>query len=240
MSIHINAPKNDIAKIVLLAGDPLRAKFIADSFLDETKLVNKTRNMLYFTGRYKNKTISIGASGMGAPSMGIYSYELYTAFEVETIIRIGTCGAYHPETSLYELINVKTAVSTSNYALEAWGNTSNYISHQGNTYEYINQTAKKMAAADSKYKVITSSVYSSDVFYGKDNEIPTLATNHGCMAVEMETFALFANAAYLKRNAAALLTVSDNITTKQIISADEREKSLIPMIEIALETAVSL
>jgi len=240
MSIHINASNEAIAKTVLLAGDPLRAKFIAESFLDEATLVSDTRNMLYYTGKYKNKTISIGSSGMGAPSMGIYSYELYTDFEVETIIRIGTCGAYYPDASLYELINVNTAVSSSNYALEAWGNTSNYISHQGKTFEYINQVAINMSEVDSKYKVLAASVYSSDVFYGKDNAIPLLATNHECVAVEMETFALFANAAYLKKNAAALLTVSDIIPTQQIISAKEREKALIPMIEIALEAAVLL
>ena len=116
MSVHIKAQKGEIAKIVLQPGDPLRAKYIAENFLKNIKLVSDTRNIFYFTGEYKGKTISVGASGMGAPSIGIYSYELFTEYEVDTIIRIGTCGAYSTDLKLFDVLNVENAVSESTYA----------------------------------------------------------------------------------------------------------------------------
>ena len=121
MSVHIAAKKGEIAKTVLQPGDPLRAKYIVDNFLNDVKLVSKTRNIYYFTGLYKGKEISVGASGMGAPSIGIYSYELYTEYDVDTIIRIGTCGGYTPELNLFDVLNVEKAASESTYAKFAWG-----------------------------------------------------------------------------------------------------------------------
>lgn len=235
MSVHIAAKKGEIAKTVLQPGDPLRAKYIADNFLNDVKLVSKTRNIYYFTGLYKGKEVSVGASGMGAPSIGIYSYELFTEYDVDTIIRIGTCGGYTSELNLFDVLNVENAASESTYAKFAWGIDEELIENQGNVFEVINKTAANVSQA-----LKTTNIHTSDIFYRKDSGIPAIATKYNCTAVEMEAFALFANAKYLGKNAATLLTVSDIIPTQEQISADEREKALTPMIELALETALNL
>jgi purine-nucleoside phosphorylase len=235
MSIHINAKKGEIAKKVLLPGDPLRAKFIAENFLENPKLVSKTRNIFYFTGFYKNKEISVGASGMGAPSIGIYSFELFTEYEVDTIIRIGTCGAYTTDLKIFDMLNVKNAVSESTYAKFAWEIDGDIITNQGNTFEKINKTAEEIGL-----KLKSGNIHTSDIFYRKNPEIPEIARKYNCSAVEMEAFSLFANAQHLGKNAAAILTVSDVIPTGDRISADQREKSLETMINLALETALKI
>ena len=144
MSLHISAEKGEIAKIVLLAGDPLRAKHIADNMLANTKLVSSTRNAFYFTGTYKDVPLTVGASGMGCPSIGIYSYELFNEYGVECIIRIGTAGAYEATTKVYDVINVHKAYSESTYASEAFGIATDHLVHQGIAYQLINETAAKM------------------------------------------------------------------------------------------------
>lgn len=233
MSVHIAAKKGEIAKTVLLPGDPLRAKYIADHFLEEVKLVSQTRNIYYFTGKYKGKEISVGASGMGIPSIGIYSYELFTEFEVDTIIRIGTCGAYTTDLKLFDLLNVEFSASESTYAKFAWGIEGDLISHQGSAFGLINETAKSL-----DLEINPTYIHTSDIFYRKDEGLPEIASKYNCSAVEMEAFALFANAQYLEKNAATILTVSDIIPTREQISADQREKALKTMIELALETAL--
>lgn len=233
MSVHIAAKKGEIAKTVLQPGDPLRAKYIADNFMEEVKLVSQTRNIFYYTGLYKGKEISVGASGMGIPSIGIYSFELYTEYEVDTIIRIGTCGAYTTDLKLFDLLNVENSASESTYAKFAWGIEEELLKSQGNVFETINQTAEKLSL-----NIQPTNIHTSDIFYRKDEDLPAIATKYNCSAVEMEAFALFANAQYLGKNAAAILTVSDVIPTREKISADEREKALKPMIELALETAL--
>ncbi len=235
MSVHIAAQKGDIAKTVLMPGDPLRAKYIADHFLEEVKLVSKTRNIFYFTGIYKGKEVSVGASGMGIPSIGIYSYELYTQYDVETIIRIGTCGAYSTDINIFDVLNVEYAASESTYAKFAWDIDGDRLASQGSIFQSLNETAKGL---DVNLKPTT--VHTSDIFYRKDQELPAVAAKYQCSAVEMEAFALFANAQYLGKNAATLLTVSDVIPTGAAISADERERALKPMIELALETSLVL
>jgi len=235
MSIHISAPKTDIAKTVLMPGDPLRAKYIAEHFLENPVLVNQTRNMLMYTGTYQGKSITVGASGMGCPSIGIYSYELYTEYEVETIIRIGTCGAYTTELQLFDLINVDNACSESTFAQYAWGIEGQAIPHQGGAFDTINATAMEQGK-----KINACNIHSSDIFYRKTWDIPEVAVKHHCLAVEMEAFALFANAKHLGKTAGTLLTVSDVIPTHEKISADQREKALVPMMELALETAIKL
>lgn len=235
MSVHIAAQKGDIAKTVLQPGDPLRAKYIAENFMEDIRLVSQTRNIFYYTGLYKGREVSVGASGMGAPSIGIYSYELYTEYEVDTIIRIGTCGAYTPELKVYDVLNVENAASESTYAKYSWGIDDEILSHQGNVFSVINDTARNLSL-----NLKTTNIHTSDIFYRKDPGIPAMASKHNCTAVEMEAFALFANAKYLNKNAATLLTVSDIIPTGEFISADKREKALTPMIELALETAISL
>ena len=235
MSIHINASVGDIAKTVLMPGDPLRAKYIADRFLENPVLVNQTRNMFMYTGTYQGKSITVGASGMGCPSIGIYSYELYTEYEVETIIRIGTCGAYTAELQLFDLINVDNACSESTFAQYAWGIEGQSIPHQGKAFDTINATAMEQGK-----KINACNIHSSDIFYRKTWDIPEVAVQHHCLAVEMEAFALFANAKHLGKTAGTLLTVSDVIPIHEKISADQREKALVPMMELALATAIKL
>lgn len=235
MSIHISALKGQIAKTVLLPGDPLRAKYIADHYLENPVLVSSVRNVFFFTGTFQGKAVTVGASGMGCPSIGIYSYELFTEYEADTIIRIGTCGAYTTELELFDLVNVDNACSESTFAEYAWGIEGTSIPHQGRAFELINATAV------AKGQPIKScNIHSSDIFYRKTWEIPEVAVKHHCLAVEMEAFALFANAKHLGKTAATILTVSDVIPTHEKISSEQREKALQPMIELALETAVQL
>lgn len=235
MSVHISAKKGEIAKVVLQPGDPLRAKYIAENFLENARLVSQTRGIFYYTGTYKGKEISVGASGMGFPSIGIYSFELYTEYEVDTIIRIGTCGGYSSDVKLFDILNVENAASESTYAKYAWGFEEEIFSHQGNIFDIINETAEELSL-----KAKATNIHSSDIFYRKDPATPAIATKYNCPAVEMEAFGLFANAKHLGKNAATILTVSDIIPTKEFISADEREKALKPMIELALEAALKV
>ncbi len=235
MSIHISAKKGEIAPIVLMPGDPLRAKYISDNFLQNVKEVSSVRNALYFTGTYKGKSISVGASGMGCPSIGIYSFELYKEYDVETIIRVGTCGAYTANLNLFDIINVDRAFSESTYAFHAFGYSGDHLYHEGKAYETINYRANEM-----KIKLIKGAIHSSDIFYRDKQGTPEIASKNDCPAVEMESFALFANAKYLKKSAATLLTVSDIIPTHEQMSAEQREKALKVMMELALESCLAL
>ena len=235
MSIHISAKPGEIAPIVLMPGDPLRAKYIAEKMLEDICLVSSTRNIYFYTGTYKGKRLTIGASGMGCPSIGIYSYELYTEYDVETIVRVGTCGSYMMGIKLYDLINVDVACSESTYARCAFDFIKNHIPHQGKAYDIINETAKALNTP-----VRTGAIHSGDVFYRADKSLPEIVIEHNCLAAEMEAFALFANAQYLKKTAATLLTVSDIIPSHEKISADERERSLDKMIELALEASLKM
>lgn len=162
MSVHISAKKEEIAKTVLQPGDPLRAKFIADHYLTDAKLVSTTRNIFYYTGLYKGEEITVGASGMGVPSIGIYSYELYTEYEVENIVRIGTCGAYTPELKLFDILNVENAASESTYAKFAWEIDEEIISNQGNLFDVISHTGKELSL-----KTIPTNIHTSDIFTEK-------------------------------------------------------------------------
>ncbi len=235
MSIHISAKPGEIEKIVLLAGDPLRAKYIADNFLQNVKLVSSTRNIYFFTGTYKDKPLTVGASGMGCPSIGIYSFELFTEYEADCIIRIGTCGAYTKKMKLFDLINAETACSESTYAECAFGYKKDQYKHQGNAFDIIAKTAKEL-----KLELKNGPIHSGDVFYRAEKDKPAIVKKYKCLAAEMEAFALFANARYLKKSAATILTVSDIIPTHEKISADEREKALLPMINLSLESVIKM
>ena len=235
MSVHISAKEGEIAKIVLMPGDPLRAKHIAETMLEEIKLVSSTRNIYYYTGHYKGTKVTIGGSGMGCPSIGIYTYELYKEYDVECIIRIGTAGAYYDTTKVYDLVNVETAFSESTYARYAFGIESDHILHQGTAYSIINQEATKM-----NMKVTSGAIHSSDVFYRNDSGIPAIVSKNNCIAVEMEAFALFSNAQHFGKMAATIVTISDVIPTKESMSADERERSLEDMYRLALESSVAI
>jgi purine-nucleoside phosphorylase len=235
MSVHISTQPGDIAKTVLMPGDPLRTKYIADNYLKEVKLVSSVRNIFFFTGIYKGKQVTVGASGMGCPSIGIYSWELFTEYKVDAIIRIGTCGAYTKKLKLFDLINTDFACSESTYAECAFGWKKDSYKHQGNTYDIISETAKEL-----KIDLKTGAIHSGDVFYRQEKGKPEIVKKYKCLAAEMEAFALFANARFLKKSAASLLTVSDIIPTHEKISADEREKALKPMIELALEAVLKM
>ena len=235
MSIHISAQKGEIAKIVLIAGDPLRAKHIAENFLEDSKLVSSTRNAFYYTGKYKGSPVTIGASGMGCPSIGIYSYELFNEYGVECIIRIGTAGAYFTTSKVYDVINVDKAFSESTYAKCAFGFNDDNIAHQGKAFDIINKTAEQLTLT-----VLSQNIHSSDVFYRKDPDVPKIAVDNNCPAVEMEAFALFSNAKYLNKMAATIVTISDIIPTHEGMNADQRERSLETMYKLALESCLNL
>lgn len=230
-TIHINAKREDISKIVLMPGDPLRAKFIAEEYLDNYKLINTTRNMLGYTGYYKGKLVTVMSSGMGNASMGIYSYELFKEYDVDTIIRIGTCGAYIPDLKLYDTILADNSYSNSTYGINI-GYNDNFVSSSEEINKKIEETSKKCGI-----NIIRGNIHNTDTFYNK-GYFDTLPYN--LLGVEMETFALFINAKVLKKNASAILTVSDNLVTKEEISSNEREKSTIKMIELALESIINL
>jgi purine-nucleoside phosphorylase len=220
MSIHISAKKGEIAPVVLMPGDPLRAQYMAEKYLQDTRQVNKTRNIFFYTGTYKNELLSIGASGMGCPSIGIYSYELYNEYDVDCIIRVGTCGAYRDDIKLYQLINAESAYSESTYARSAFGWEEDNFFYQGAAYNVINETAGRLGM-----DLMKGPIHSGDAFYRMVEGLPPIAVENNLLAAEMEAFALFANAKAFKKSAACLLTVSDNIITRQIISAEEREKT---------------
>jgi purine-nucleoside phosphorylase len=228
---HIKAEKGDIAETVLMPGDPLRAKFIAETYLTDVVMFNQVRNMFGYTGYYKDKKVSIMGSGMGMPSMGIYSYELYKEFDVKRIIRIGSCGAFVPELKLFDLILVENAYSDSSYAYVQSGNEDKIISSSINLTNYIENVATK-----EEIKITRGNIYSTDVFYNENINIEELVNSHNCLGTEMETFALFQNAKLLNKEAACILTVSDSFITKEITTSEQREKSFINMVELALKT----
>lgn len=229
---HIEAKEKDkIAKIVLMPGDPLRAKYIAENYLTDVICFNSVRNILGYTGYYNGKRISVMASGMGMPSIGIYSYELFSFYDVDTIVRIGSSGSYDKNINVYDTIIVKDAYSDSSFAKIAFNDNSKIMKPS----KIINNRLKKIAnKLNIEYKY--ERIYSSDVFYGSDlNHWKDLRNNKGCMAVEMESFALFSNAKALGKNAACLLTISDSLVSGEKTTSLERERNLNNMIKIALE-----
>ena len=230
---HIEALEGQIAKTVLMPGDPLRAKFIADKFLDNVEKFNNVRNIFGYTGTYKGKRISVMASGMGMPSIGIYSFELYKFYDVENIIRIGSCGAYTADLKLYDVLLADAAWSESSYALTQNGDKSSTLYPSSELNDKLMTIAK-----DLDIHVTKGIIHSSDVFYRENfEEYKSIRDEHGCLAVEMESFALFHNAKVLGKNAACLLTVSDNLVTAEVTSADERQNAFTKMMDIALGMA---
>ncbi len=231
MTPHIEAKKEDIAKIILMPGDPLRAKFIAETYLTDYKLVNQVRGMLGYTGYYKNKQVTVMASGMGISSMGIYSYELYKFYDVDTIIRVGSCGAYTENLNLYDLILVDQSYSDSNYALSQNGYDKKTISADHKLNEKIIKTA-----SINNLKLNVGKIHCSEVFYKDNNPFKELYEQEKCLAVEMETFSLFHNANLFKKQATCILTVSDSLVTKEVTTSEERQNAFTEMIELALES----
>lgn len=232
---HNEANKEEIAKVVLMPGDPLRAKFIADTYLSDVICFNKVRNMFGYTGTYKGKRISVMGSGMGMPSIGIYSYELFSQYDVEMIIRVGSAGSYCKEAKVYDVVLVSEAYSESNYAKVQNGYDLDKTYPSTDLNEQIRNTANQLGIT-----LVEGCIHSSDVFYQEDKTPyhERLHSEHGCIAVEMESFALFHNAKVLGKKAACLLTISDSFVSKEVTSAKERETSFTKMMELALESVL--
>ena len=228
---HNSAKKGEIAKFVLMPGDPLRAKFIADKFLKNVKQFNSVRNMFGYTGTYKGVKVSVMGSGMGMPSMGIYAYELYKFYDVETIIRVGSCGSFQKGINVYDVILVQGASTDSNFADQYNLKKGTYSALS--SFELLDKAYH--IAKDKKIKTHVGNVLSSDVFYGHDKDMWKKWAELNILAVEMESYALLSIAAALKKQALTIMTVSDSLVTKQETTAKEREVKFVKMMEIALE-----
>ena len=231
---HNRANPGDFAKTVLMPGDPLRAKFIAETFLENPRLVTDVRGMLGYTGTYQGHPVSVMGSGMGMPSIGIYSYELYSQYGVENIIRIGSAGSYTEKAKVFDVVLATGAYSESNYAVTQSGDTDDIQKPSEELNNALRASAKKQGIP-----LIEGTIHSSDVFYREDSGArPTywevLRDEKGCLAVEMESFALFHNAAATKKNAACLLTISDSFVSHEETTAEQRQTSFTNMMEIAL------
>lgn len=228
---HIGAENGSIADVVLMPGDPLRAKFIVDTYLTDVVMFNQVRNMFGYTGYYNGKKVSVMGSGMGMPSIGIYSYELYNFYNVSKIIRIGSCGALIPDLKLFDIILVDSAYSDSSYARVQNGEEKNILGGSSTLTNHIEEISKV-----SGIKLVKGNIYSTDVFYKDNMDINYLVNNYKCIATEMETFALFHNANYLNKEAACILTVSDSLITREETTPEQREKSFVDMVELALKS----
>ena len=239
MTPHIEAKKEDIAKTVIMPGDPLRAKFIAETYLKDYKLVNNVRGMLAYTGNYKDTKVTVMASGMGMPSMGIYSHELYKFYNVDTIIRIGSCGAYNEDLNLLDTILVDNAYTEGNYAYELNEEECHIMPADKEINSAIEGTAKELNIPYVKGNTLCSDCFD---YYVKDVNglIARFPKDLNIIGAEMEAFALFYNAHCLGKKASCLLSVVDSHYKHQQISAEERQTSLNSMIKLALETAIKL
>ena len=229
---HINATPEDFAKTVLMPGDPLRAKFIAENFLDRATLVNNVRGIQGYTGFYQGARVSVMASGMGMPSMGIYSYELYNFFGVENIIRVGSVGGMNKSVKLRDVIIGMGASTTS-----AWATQYNL---DGTFAPIASYELMKIAIEETERQGVgyaVGNLLSSDAFYGADPDANAKWQRMGVLGVEMEAAALYMNAAYSGKRALAVCTVSDHLLTGESLDAEARQTSFTDMMEIALRTA---
>lgn len=229
---HNDAKNGDIAKTVLMPGDPLRAKFIADNYMEDVTCFNTVRNMLGFTGTYKGKKLSVMGSGMGMPSMGIYSYELYSMYDVENIIRIGSAGGISDDVKVRDIVIGMGASTNSNYAAQyKLPGTLAPLADFGLLRRAV-ETAER-----ENIKVVVGNILSSDTFYTDSASDNDLWKKMHVLAVEMESAALYMNAARLGKKALGIFTISDHLYTKEALSAKERQESFQDMMKIALEMA---
>ncbi len=234
MTVHIESNKEDISNNILMPGDPKRCEYIAKNYLQDYKIVNNVRGMTAYTGYYKGKRITIFPSGMGIPSMGIYSYELYKYYDVENIIRIGSCGGYNHTLKLKDIILVDNSYSQSTYAKYLDGYQDNLVKSTKNLNDIILKTSNEL-----NMNIIKGTICSTDVFYEKDYKNKPIE-EYNILGVEMESFALFNNARTLGKNAACLLTVSDLFFSEDKLTSLEREQNLNEMIVLALESCLKL
>lgn len=229
---HIGAKNGDIAKTVLMPGDPLRAKFIAETYLEDVVCFNQVRNMLGFTGTYKGKRVSVMGSGMGMPSIGIYSYELYNFYDVDNIIRIGSAGGIGDHIKLRDIVIGMGASTNSNFAVQyQLPGTFAPIADFGLLRKAV-ESAEKL-----NVKTVVGNILSSDTFYDDNKETNSLWKKMNVLCVEMEAAALYMNAARAGKNALCILTISDHVFTGESLSAEDRQLTFREMMEIALETA---
>ncbi len=239
MTPHNEANLGDIADVVLMPGDPLRAKYIADNFLDDVKLVNSVRNMFGYTGTYKGKKLSVFASGMGMPSMGIYSYELYKFYGVDSIIRIGSCGAYIKDLSLFDIVLSENCYSESNYAMTLNNDDCHLVSSNAELNNVIEKVAKDINIPIYKGNTVCTDCF--DVYMTDVNKfLSRIPEGLNPVSAEMEAFALFYNAQLLNKKAACLMSVVDSKFIEKIASPEERQNGLNAMIKLALESAIQI
>ena len=230
---HINAPEGAFARTVLMPGDPLRAKYIADNYLQDAVLVNNVRGVQGYTGNYKGKRVSVMASGMGMPSIGIYSYELFNFYGVENIIRVGSAGALSEKLRLRDVVAAMSAYTDSNY-----GSQFGYRGSLAPVCSYQLLRAAVDAAERLGQSIVPGPISSHDGFYSQGDYNPTpILQKLGVLCVEMEAYALYLNAAAAGKNALALLTISDSLVTGESLPAEERQTTFTHMMEIALEIA---
>ena len=232
-TLHNTAQKGDFAPTVLMPGDPLRAKFIAETYLKNPRLVNNVRGIQGYTGEYKGKPVSVMASGMGMPSIGIYSYELFNEYDVQNIIRVGSAGMLSPRLRIRSIVAGMSAYSNSAYGAQ--------FGFRGNlapccSFELLEKAVA--AARRMGVEMPVGPIYSSDIFYDETEPKPAaILKNLGVLCVEMEAYALYLNAARAGKNALALLTISDNVFTGESLSPQEVRETFTQMMEIALEIA---
>ena len=228
---HNEALKGEIAKTVIMPGDPLRAKHVAEKYLKDYKLVNSVRGMYAYTGYYKGNKVTIMAHGMGNPSMGIYSYELFKFYDVENIIRIGSAGSINDNIPLKSVVLVDKTYSLSSYAKVLNNDDSNEMESSISLNDRIIKAANL-----NNIKLVKSNVFCSDVYYNETEDIKVLREKYNCNLVEMETFALFANAKYLNKKASCVLTVSNSLITGEELPSKERQTGFDEMIKLVLES----
>lgn len=234
MSTHIESNINDIAKTVLMPGDPKRCEYIAKKFLSNAKIINNVRGMTAYTGYYKSKQITVFPSGMGIPSMGIYSYELFKEYNVENIIRIGTMGSY-TNLQLKDIVLVENSITNSNYGKYL----CNYQNININSNAELNSKIE-LSAQELNLKINKGNIYSSDVFYEQNNNFQEKVAKYSVLGVEMESFALLLNAKLLNKKATTLLMVSDSFIFADKLSSLEREQGLDNLIILALEASLKI
>ena len=231
---HIESNLGDIAPIVIMPGDPKRASYIAKNYLNDVVKVNDVRGITAYTGLYKNKKVTVFPSGMGIPSMGIYSYELFKFYNVDTIIRIGTMGSYVDSLDVGDLVLTNRSYSASSFALVQSNYDKNYLDANIEINKIIEDTAKK-----SNITLKNGDIYTSDVFY-VDTDYKALRDKYNVVGVEMETFGLLQEARITGKKATAIFTISNSFVNNRELSSSEREKNLDKMITLALETSLNL
>jgi len=232
MTIHIGAEKGDVAPTVLMPGDPYRAKWAAETFLDDARCINQVRGMLGFTGTWQGHAVTIQGSGMGMPSMSIYANELIRDYDVRTLIRIGSCGAMQDHVGIRDIILAMTASTLSTPSRGIFRDL-NFAP----CADYALLAAARAAATSKDVPTHVGGIYSSDVFYDERPDLNDQMVRHGVLGVEMETAELYTLAARYGRRALAVLTVSDHLLTQEALPAEDREKSFGDMVEIALAAA---